>query len=90
MSSFGPHQLQNSPTLHVPWKRISPKSFAQSLDGEEKETDVLQIKGLASDLPLTPNSKALNLHQSSEGLIQGADLAHLCLLIELDPDKATS
>jgi len=60
------------------------------LDGEEKETDVLQIKGLASDLPLTPNSKALSPHQSPEGLIQGADLAHPCLLRELDPDKATS
>lgn len=58
--------------------------------GKEKETDVLQIKGLASDLPLTPNSKALSLHQSPEGLIQGADLAHPCLLRELDPDKATS
>lgn len=74
---------------HVPWKRISAKSFSLSLDQEEKETDVLQIKGLASDLPLTPNLKALSLHQSLEGLIQGADLAHPCLLRELDPDKAT-
>ncbi len=87
---MGPHKLQNSQTLHVPWKRISPKSFSLSLDQEGKETDVLQIKGLASDLPLTPNLKALSLHQSLEGLIQGADLAYPCLLRELDPDKATS
>lgn len=49
----------------------------KTLNAQEKETDVLQIKGLASELT---HLKALICHQSLAGLIQGTDLAHPCLL----------